>query len=164
MKPTISFVGKHNAGKTTFLCSVVEELTGRGIRVAVIKHASEHLNISATTDSDQLFHAGAGQVCAISPDVCLYYKRQNPEPNLNSVLEKLSEEADLIITEGYKKELYSKIEIVRAAISKESYKLDNTVAIVSDFNMGSDIVNFSFQQAREVAEFIMDYFKIQSAN
>lgn len=155
MKPVISFVGKHNAGKTTFLSAVVRELTDLGVCVAVIKHSSSNLTISADTDSDKLFNAGAGQVGVISPDASIIYRRYKNEPQLSTVIENLSEEADLIITEGYKKEPFPKIEVMRQAISQESFKLNNTIAMVADFDIDTDIEKFSFQQTSEAAQFII---------
>ena len=36
--PAVSFVGRHNSGKTTIVCEVIAELTARGLDVGSIKH------------------------------------------------------------------------------------------------------------------------------
>lgn len=38
MIPVISFVGRSNSGKTTYLIKLISELKKRGYKVAVIKH------------------------------------------------------------------------------------------------------------------------------
>ncbi len=36
--PAVSFVGRHNSGKTTLLEKVIAELVSRGLNIGTIKH------------------------------------------------------------------------------------------------------------------------------
>jgi molybdopterin-guanine dinucleotide biosynthesis protein A len=51
--PTVSIMGKKKSGKTTVLVGVIEELTRRGRRVAVLKHDMHGFQLDVTgTDTD----------------------------------------------------------------------------------------------------------------
>lgn len=162
MLPIISFVGKHNSGKTTFLCGVIKELSMLGVRTAVIKHASSDLSISPLNDSEKLFNAGARNVYASSPEVSIKYQRYEQEKNLEEICSEVSDGVDLIITEGYKKEPYYKIEVMRKDITSRSMYLDNTIAMVSDFELETDLALFTFRQTREMAEFIISFLALDN--
>jgi molybdopterin-guanine dinucleotide biosynthesis protein B len=157
MIPVISLVGKHNAGKTTIIIAIVKALSRRGIKTAVIKHASRNLTVEPSEDSEMIFLAGAGIVYAVSPEVSIKYMHQS-EPNLVDICEQISPEVDLIITEGYKAEPADKIEVMRREISMQPLSVNNTIARISDFEINDQIPRFAFDQPEEIAEFIMRYF------
>ncbi|HEX3011153.1 MAG TPA: molybdopterin-guanine dinucleotide biosynthesis protein B, partial [Syntrophomonadaceae bacterium] len=136
MVPIVSFVGRHNSGKTTVLAGVVNHLKQEGIKTAVIKHASHSLFIQPVTDSDKLFDAGAEAVYVTSPDTAIHYSRHDNEKNLYDIYEEVSAGMDLVITEGFKKEKSTgKIEVIRREIDSQPLPLDNLIARVCDFNV-----------------------------
>ena len=59
MVPWIAFVGGHNSGKTTVVSGLIQELSQRGYKIAVIKHARSPLVVEGQRDSEKLFAAGA---------------------------------------------------------------------------------------------------------
>jgi len=162
LTPVISFVGKHNSGKTTLLTRVIEVLVKKNIKTAVIKHAASELDINSANDSDRLFNAGASRVYASSPGKTLEYSRSSAEMDLKDICNRVSNGVDLVLTEGFKKEPYPKIEVLRSAISKKTMDLNNVVARVADFNLGENDSKqvFQFNQHDEIAEFIIDLFNL----
>lgn len=158
MKQIICFVGRHDTGKTTFLTRVIPILKKAGYRVAVIKHAHHALQIQDSEDSGRLFTAGADLMMAVSPDTTLLYQRQE-EPELSVILARLPDEIELVILEGYKDSDYPKIEVLRQETGREPLGLKHTIAYVSDFSLETDLPVFTFEQAREISAFILDYFK-----
>ena len=77
MPPVVSFVGRHNSGKTTLLTEVIKQLKQQDLTIAVIKHA-QHLDIDAH-DAGRLYSAGADQVMAASLHTLIQYQRQESE-------------------------------------------------------------------------------------
>ncbi len=152
MIPVVSFVGRHNAGKTTLLVNIIEKLSQKGIKVAVIKHASHVLDIRTEHDSDRLFNAGASTVYASSPGTTVVYRRHR-EKGLEEIISEISG-VDLLITEGYKKESYPKIEVLRKEIDTETMKLDNVIARVADFAIDDSLPLFDFGQIEEISDFL----------
>jgi molybdopterin-guanine dinucleotide biosynthesis protein B len=140
MVPIISFVGKSGTGKTTFLEQVVAELKRRGRRVAVIKHDVHGFEIDQPgKDSWRYAQAGADAVVISSPDKFALIQRVPRERTIDE-LAALLHDADLVLTEGYKRGPKPKIEISRAAaqprldwVSRELLcSADELVALVTD--------------------------------
>jgi molybdopterin-guanine dinucleotide biosynthesis protein B len=162
--PIISFIGRHNSGKTTVLTGVIQHLTSAGYKVAVIKHALHGLNIAAHKDSEMFLQAGADFVLANSPSLCIQYRRQAKEPNFELLLRDLPEDVDLIIVEGYKKEALPKIEVLRSEIDPEPMLLPQTLALVSDFTLPADLPVFDRNAIKDIADFILQVLNITAAN
>jgi molybdopterin-guanine dinucleotide biosynthesis protein B len=155
--PIISFVGKHNSGKTTLLTGIISILEQRGIRTAIIKHASSGMDLSGFRDSDRLFTAGASKVYASSPGVSLFYRREE-NISLQKIYKEISDDVDLVITEGFKKEPFPKIEVLRKEISTSTLNIENVLARVTDFSLDSSLPCFTFDQQEEIVDFILDFF------
>lgn len=161
MVPIVSFVGRHNSGKTTVLTGVISYLEQEGIKTAVIKHASHSLSIQPVTDSDRLFDAGARTVYVTSPDISIHYSHHDYEKSLLEIYEEIAGEADLVITEGYKKETTQKIEVIRQDIDTKPLQLENLIARVCDFHVDHRVPEFAFKQYKEIAGFIIETFRLR---
>jgi len=158
--PVICFVGQHNAGKTTLLTGVIEKLGQKGVKTAVIKHAARGLHLETGSDSGRLYNAGAALVYASSPGVSLLYRRQEQEKSLKEICAEVSSEVDLVVAEGYKRESYPKIEVLRAQISTDTLALEDVIARVADFDLDSSLPVFYFGQEEEIADFIIRKFNL----
>ncbi|NLV21376.1 MAG: molybdopterin-guanine dinucleotide biosynthesis protein B [Syntrophomonadaceae bacterium] len=155
MVPVISFIGRHNSGKTTVLSGVIQYLKQAGYKVAVIKHAHHSLDISVHKDSELFLRAGADYVCASSPGLMLKYQRRKNEADINSLLSEVPAGFDLIIVEGYKNEALLKIEVLRENIDPEPMLLPQTIALVSDFPLPAEINVFPHQAIEDIAQFLL---------
>jgi len=164
MIPVISFVGRHNSGKTTLLTKIIERFSQKDIKTAVIKHAASGLDINPDNDSGRLFNAGASRVYASSPGIAMEYHRNNEEISLKDICSKVGLDVDLVITEGFKKETHPKIEVLRSSISKKTMDLTNVIARVADFDLddyGGALPVFKFNQDKEITEFIINLFNFK---
>ncbi len=155
MVQVISFIGRHNSGKTTILTGVVNFLSAEGYRVAVIKHAHQELDIKAHKDSELFLQAGAVFVLASAPGLSIQYHRQENELELGQIMEQLPPDIDLVIVEGYKKEALPKIEVLRREIDTEVMLLPQTLALVSDFALQADIPVFNNKSIPAISLFIL---------
>jgi len=153
--PVISFIGRHNSGKTTVLTGVVQYLSAAGYRIAVIKHAHHNLSIEPLKDAEKLFEAGADLVVASSPEISLQYRRHQSQTDFSAIQAQIPEDMDLIIVEGYKNEDLPKIEVLRQEIDPEPMLLPSTLALISDFNLESPVAVFNCNQIAEIAEFVL---------
>ena len=75
MPPIVSIVGKSEAGKTTLIQKLIQELKSRGYRVATIKHVPQDL-VFDERGKDSWRHVEAGsEITAISsPDKLVLIK------------------------------------------------------------------------------------------
>jgi molybdopterin-guanine dinucleotide biosynthesis protein B len=102
--------GWKNAGKTTLVEQLVAEFVRRGWRVATIKHAHHDVDIDQPgTDSFRHRTAGATEVALVG-GLRYAIMREQGEPKLAEVLERLSP-TDLVLIEGFKRERHPKIEV-----------------------------------------------------
>lgn len=134
MVPIISFVGKSGTGKTTFLVQVVAELKRRGWRVAVVKHDVHGFEIDQPgKDSWRMAQAGADAVIISSPTKFALVQRVPGERTIDELATLVAGDVDILLTEGYKRGPKPKVEISRAAVSREILcSADELVALVTD--------------------------------
>src|ERR1700761_6579009 len=116
----IGLSGWSGAGKTTLLSRVIPHLLGQGLRVSVIKHAHHEFDVDVP-GKDSWIHrqSGATEVLVSSSRrwALMHELRGAGEPRLPELLAKLSP-VDLVIIEGFKRELHRKIEVHRIANEK----------------------------------------------
>jgi len=157
MIPIISIVGKSDSGKTTFIEKLVPELTRRGYRIATVKHDVHGFEVDREgKDSWRHKQAGAHTVVISSPKKVALIRDVEKDLTLEEIREKLIQDVDLILSEGYKKDVQPKIEIFRKEKHKELLctKEDNLVGIVSDKKFRVGVSCFFLDDFRGVADFI----------
>ncbi|MCX8118227.1 MAG: molybdopterin-guanine dinucleotide biosynthesis protein B [Desulfobacterota bacterium] len=157
MIPIISIVGKSDSGKTTFIEKLLPELVKRGYRVATVKHDVHGFEVDREgKDSWRHKKAGAHTVVISSPQKVALIRDVERDLTLDEIREKFIQDVDLILSEGYKKDVQPKIEIFRKEVHQELLctKEDNLVAIVSNQTFEVDVPCFSLDAPGEVADFI----------
>jgi molybdopterin-guanine dinucleotide biosynthesis protein B len=157
MIPIISIVGKSDSGKTTFIEKLVPELTRRGYRIATVKHDVHGFEVDREgKDSWRHKQAGAHTVVISSSKKVALIRDVEKDLTLEEIREKLIQDVDLILSEGYKKDVQPKIEIFRKEKHKELLctKEDNLVGIVSDKKFRVGVSCFFLDDVRGVADFL----------
>ncbi|MGE5543784.1 MAG: molybdopterin-guanine dinucleotide biosynthesis protein B [Bacillota bacterium] len=160
MVPVISFIGYHNAGKTTVLQGVIRFFSDWGYRVGVIKHSSHDFTIDVPdTDSYRLAEAGARAVAVSSTYKLAFYKDVQRDHSLDELCRLMQDDVDIIFAEGFKRESRPKIEVARQGISRELINPDNLVALVADFPIrGAQVPVFGFDETESLCRFIQEKF------
>jgi molybdopterin-guanine dinucleotide biosynthesis protein B len=161
MIPIISIVGKSDSGKTTLIEKLVPELTRRGFRIATVKHDVHGFEVDQEgKDSWRHKQAGAHTVVIASPDKVALIRDVEKDLTLEEIREKLIQDVDLILSEGYKKDIQPKIEIFRKEKHKELLctKEDNLVAIVSNRSFKVGVPCFGLDDVKGLADFIKKRF------
>jgi molybdopterin-guanine dinucleotide biosynthesis protein B len=161
MIPIISIVGKSDSGKTTLIEKLVPELTQRGYRIATVKHDTHGFEVDQEgKDSWRHKQAGAHTVVISSPQKVALIRDVEKDLTLEEIREKLIQDVDLILSEGYKKDVQPKIEIFRKEKHKELLctKEDNLIAIVSNRTFDIGIPCFDLEDMKGLASFIEKEF------
>ena len=132
----IGLAGWSGSGKTTLLTRVIPRLAARGLTVSTVKHAHHSFDVDQPgKDSHSHRLAGATEVLVGSAArwALVHELRGSPEPMLPALLAKLAP-VDLVIIEGYKRELHPKLEVHRATVGKRLLQPEDPaiVAIASD--------------------------------
>lgn len=116
--PIITFVGKSGTGKTTLLEQLIPLLKSHGLRLAVLKHDAHHFEMDKPGKDTYRFTAAGADVVTISnPEKFALIERPAAELTVADIVSRLPQ-VDLVLTEGYKKSDYPKIEIHRAVLNR----------------------------------------------
>ena len=152
--------GWSGSGKTTLIEKLIPELTGRGLRVSVIKHAHHGFDLDRPgKDSYRHREAGATEVMITSGSrwALLHETRNEPEPTLAAYLSRFSD-CDLVLVEGFKNEPIPKLEVHRAANGKPPIFPENqqVVAVATDTLIDTTLPIFGLDDAAAMAALVVE--------
>lgn len=155
MIPIVSFVGRSNVGKTTYLVKLIKEIKKRHYRVATIKHHHGSFEIDHRgKDTWHHAQAGADVVIISSPNKLAVIEKLPEERPLDKIIQNIKD-VDLIITEGYKKEDKPKIEILRGAVGQELVcQPEELLAVVTDVELDVTLPCFGLDEVEEMVDFL----------
>ena len=157
MIPIVSIVGKSDSGKTTLIEKLLPELTRRGFRIATVKHDVHGFEVDREgKDSWRHKQAGAHTVVIASPQKVALIRNVEKDWTLEEIGGKLIQDVDLILSEGYKKDVQPKIEIFRKEKHKELLctQEDHLVAIVSNQVFEVGVPCFDLDDMKGLGDFI----------
>ena len=161
MIPIVSVVGKSDSGKTTLIEKLVPELTRRGYRVATVKHDMHGFEVDREgKDSWRHKQAGAHTVVIASPQKIALIRDVERDLTLDEIRGRWIRDVDLILSEGYKRDVQPKIEVFRKEKHRKLLctKKDNLVAIVSNGRFTVGVPCFHLEDMRGLSSFIEKKF------
>lgn len=152
-------VGWKNAGKTGLMERLVAEICSRGFRVSTVKHAHHVFDVDHPgKDSYRHRTAGATEVLLASRKrfALMHELREEQEPELETLLTKLVP-VDLVLIEGYKRDVHPKIEAFRAEPGNPLIAPDDPTirAVATDSPVETDRPVFDLDDTRGIADFIL---------
>ena len=163
-KPVLGFAAFSGTGKTTLLEKLIPQLTARGIRIGMVKHAHHEFDIDKPgKDSYRLRAAGARQMLiASSKRQALMTENVTPEePRLDELITRLDlDNLDLVLVEGFKQVPFPKIELHRQALGKTlMYPQDtNIIALASDHPADCrELPSLDINDSTAIAAFIVNW-------
>ena len=163
----ISVVAKSGTGKTTLLEKMIAEFKNRKYRVGVIKHDAHRFDIDHKgKDSWRLTEAGADTMIISSMEkLAMVKKNETPvdEPTLSELVNTYMTDVDIVLTEGFKKNKYPKVEVHRRERSNEllcrGESEDPTlIAVASDTEMELDVPAFNINDFKGICDLIENRF------
>lgn len=157
MIPIVSIVGTSDSGKTTLLEKLIPELTKKGYRVATVKHDVHGFEVDREgKDSWRHKKAGARTTIISSPEKIAVISDTGRDLTLEEIRAIYIQDVDLIISEGYKRETYPKIEISRKAQNRELLctEDENLIAVASDYPVDVKVPHFDINDAKGLADII----------
>lgn len=156
--------GYSGSGKTTLLEKLIPEMTGRGYKVSVIKHAHHGFDIDRPgKDSFRHRQAGATEVLLSCNErwALMHERRHEPEPTLGELLGHLSP-CDLVLIEGFKQEPVPKIEVFRPEINKPPLfsERPDIKAIATNAQLPTSLPCIGLDDVSSIADFIIQYLDL----
>jgi molybdopterin-guanine dinucleotide biosynthesis protein B len=132
----LGVVGWSGSGKTTLITRLIPVLTGRGMRIATLKHAHHAFDVDQPgKDSYEHRKAGASEVIVSSARrwAQMHEVGNGPEATMAELLQRLSP-CDIVLIEGFKTEQHPKLEVFRKSAEKTPLHPEDKhiIAIASD--------------------------------
>jgi molybdopterin-guanine dinucleotide biosynthesis protein B len=133
---TFGIVGRKNSGKTHLVTRLVRLASARGLRVSTVKHAHHSFDVDRPGKDSYLHRAaGAHEVLVASAErwALLHEHRGAPEPQLGELLACL-QPCDLVLVEGFKREVERRLEVYRASCGQTPLALEDAgiLAVATD--------------------------------
>lgn len=159
MPPVVSIVGKSSTGKTTFLEKLLRELSGRGYKIATIKHSHHSISFDdPKKDSYRHAQAGAAITMVSSTTSFQIIKNLPREFTIEELARNLTEEYDLILTEGFSRGNAPKVEIHRKEAGPLLEVASNLFAVATDEPLDTEARQFGLDDVKGVADLIEEKY------
>ncbi len=162
MLPIVSIVGNSNSGKTCLLERLLPALTSRGYRVATVKHDVHGFEMDREgKDSWRHKQAGASTVVLASREKIAVIKDLREEQSLDEIRMRWISDVDLILTEGFKRSRYPKVEVSLFNPEEEllcTKEEDRLVAVVSNKPFSVDVPLFREEEVDRLADLLEERF------
>lgn len=161
MIPIVCIVGRSGSGKTTLIEKLIPELKRSGYQVATIKHDTHGFEVDKEgKDSWRHKQAGAKLVIISSSKKIALIEDVERDSKLEELRQWFIKDADIILTEGYKRSPHPKIEVSRSELHPELLctREDNLIAIASDQKFDLGVPFFDLNDAKGLARLIEEKF------
>ncbi|KIL51221.1 hypothetical protein KP77_07330 [Jeotgalibacillus alimentarius] len=150
----LQVVGYQNSGKTTVMNQLVKAVSVHGLKAGTIKHHGHGGSpdyADSTKDSSRHFQAGAA-ISAVEGEGAIIIESESGLADLEKLLTFYRTlPLHVILVEGYKKEPFSKIVIIKDDQDKKLLKeCENIQAVITDLPL-SDISVPVFRRADQKA-------------
>jgi len=162
--PIISFVGHSGSGKTTFIEKLIPLLVQAGVKTAIIKHDVHGFEMDKPgKDTWRHKKAGAAATMISSPNR-IGLVMDADHDHLPHELAPMFSFADLIITEGFKRGPYPKLEVFRPEATGDQSPLcqkdPQLMAIITDTAVAVKVPVFRLDDMQAVADFLIRYLQM----
>ncbi len=156
----MGIVGWSGSGKTSLVVHLLPILREHGLKVSTMKHAHHRFDVDKPgKDSFRHREAGASEVLVVTSSrwVLMHESREEPEPSIESLIERMTP-VDLLLIEGFKTHHHPKLEIHRDSEGKPLLCPDDPeiVAVASDVPLPDlKVLRLDLNDPGAIAEFIL---------
>jgi molybdopterin-guanine dinucleotide biosynthesis protein MobB len=160
----ISIVGKSDTGKTTLIEKLVPCFVSRGLRVGSIKHDAHSFEIDRE-GKDSYRHKKAGTTATIisSPAQIAMVREADHDHSIAELVEAYLTDLDVVLTEGYKRESWPKVEVHRKALARPLLATpdEGLLAVATDEKLDVPVPQFGLDEAEAIVQFLVERFQLR---
>ncbi len=162
--PLVGFLAYSGTGKTTLLTKLISILSGKGLRVGIIKHAHHTFDIDQPgKDSYILRKAGASEMLigSVNRWALMVDAENDQEFSLQDHIQRMDQDnLDLILIEGFKLENIPKIELTRPSLGNDLFFPNdaNVIAVATDepLTVKTDLPMLDINNPDQIVAFICE--------
>ncbi|MBI4772918.1 MAG: molybdopterin-guanine dinucleotide biosynthesis protein B [Deltaproteobacteria bacterium] len=162
----VSIVGKSNSGKTTLIEKLLPRLAKRGIRVGTVKHDVHGFQMDRE-GKDSYRHKKAGALITVisSPRQIGMVRDVDHDHRIEELVDRYFPDVDLVLTEGYKREKWPKVEVHRKELRRSliSTADEGLIVVMSDEDLSVEVPCFHLDDVDALAEFLVYTFHLDDA-
>lgn len=151
---------KSGMGKTTLVEALIKIFKSRNYTIGILKYDVKKFEIDREgKDSYKFSQAGADNVIIASPKKLAMIQVLEEEKTIEEVVT-LFGDLDIVLIEGFKNNIYPKIEVHREEVDNNllyenpKYDICNIIAIASDKNLDVSIPVLNLNDGISIADFI----------
>ncbi len=164
MTPYITFAGYSGSGKTTLILKVIAYLKEKGFKIAALKHDGHDFEMDKEgKDTYCMKKAGADCIAISSQNKYAVIADSCYRLTFAELIQKIPNDMDIIIGEGFKDEDIPKILVYRKEINKPNiYSIEkNIIAVATDnFEEFNNVSNtFHINDYEKIGDFIINYMQ-----
>jgi molybdopterin-guanine dinucleotide biosynthesis protein B len=155
-----AITGISDSGKTQLILKLIGELKDRGHTVSVIKHCPHGFDLEEQgKDSAQFVAAGSDAVGMYSSDRLAILQQNETNLDAKQITREYIPQSEFILVEGGQSDKkLKKIEVLRRGLSEKiAGSPEEVIAIVSDFDIGEDMLVFHPEEIEKIADFLENY-------
>jgi len=159
--PCVTIVGKSNSGKTTLIEKLIREITKREYRVATIKHNRHGFDIDHEgKDSWRHRQAGARMTVVACPTKVAVIEDTERDYEIGELIKQYIHGVDIVLVEGFKKNLFPKIEVFRGELKRELLCVHDPtlIALASDTPLEVGVPCFNINDEKGLADLIEEKY------
>ncbi|GDX79308.1 hypothetical protein LBMAG42_11190 [Deltaproteobacteria bacterium] len=161
MVPTVCFAAPSGTGKTTLIEGVIRHLTARQVRVGVLKHDAHRLELDRPgKDTWRFRSAGAWRAVIAGESQLAVFSAMEAPCALGSLIDGYLQDADIVLTEGFRKSGLPTIRVVRAAASVDPgwAAPPNVIAWAADRPIDTRLPVLPLNHPEAVADWLFERF------
>ncbi|MCH5138798.1 molybdopterin-guanine dinucleotide biosynthesis protein B [Clostridiaceae bacterium UIB06] len=151
---------KSGMGKTTLVEALIKTFKSRKYTIGILKYDVKKFEIDKEgKDSYKFSQAGADNVIIASSQKLAMIQSLKEEKTIEEIVN-LFGDLDIVLIEGFKNNIYPKIEVHRKDVDKSilynnlNYDISNIIAVASDENLDVNIPILNLNDTVSIADFI----------
>ncbi|MBU1707281.1 molybdopterin-guanine dinucleotide biosynthesis protein B [bacterium] len=158
----LHIIGRHNSGKTTLILRLIPALKKRGLRIGVLKNAPSIQSFEGESDSARLAKSGADfAALAGNRGGAIFIPELTEINQWEKAIESLCPQVDLLLVEGYKSALGTKIEVCHEGLSEPpvSKSEEPPLFFVSEMSLIAGVQSLSPDDVDSIVDRIYRWWK-----